>query len=1002
MGLFGGTGTKQQRRWLRGSTSYETLRPANTSKDTQQLTSKPLPVPGVAVVVAVDRPMPPSPPELLAAAVADGDANAVQRAIAAGADPSSAVYAASLTGQSDILRVLLGLGATVDAVTGAEPPLAAACRHNKSICVALLAADPRTDLESIGFDQQTPLMLAAAHEDPTCLEALLAHRNNDRGRLLDLERRDANGRTALDLASDNCAPILAEVLIDPSRSESGIESTVSGSNNGALPSWAGKVVLDAASPLLSPILQSTQPTAPSSARSPVPIPTPPPEDSLPLPPTTSKSPVPNPIPPSHFPHDAEDGEDDLMLTVTNSQPTNSQQNEVTSAHQNDFLHCCMVGSRAELEEFLADPVLDVNWPEPLHGQTAFTVACWRGRADVVQRLLDDGRADPNVKAEGGFTGLMFAAIEGHATVVKALLAGIPRVDLNVKNAQGGFDERRGRDKPGFVQSTLIADVRCFSLWSTGKTALILACLQKHSLCIKLLSRHPNTDLDLSNTECGNDERAIVERSALRRQHVQGINGKHPRRSESMINLRDANRLAKKTSKESLRIALIAESTSNAINLRLAKAQLSESALEVFVTACRDGDNAAVDWFLSLPNVNPNAAGREGWTGFQQACARGQHVVLDRLVRDPRVDPNLRDPKGRTGFYLACLGNHANALRVLLRYQDRVDVTRGTPSGIFNFEKKPYDAGNQSTKRLVKDGISRKRELLQARMDAEMVRERMEQEARLRREHEGRVERARVEEVKRRQEERMRMVQERARIEEEARRRSEQEAKKRQQAVEAAEFEAARRRQEAEERAIYQAQIEEQARRRRKEAEARELERKRIEEEVRAQRELARLKEELRIKRELLEVAELLARAQKAAGVSEDGLLEMQKSASMPRLIQSTTHGQVQPSPQPQPLLTRQLTGPALDTTPIPPPRAPTIKISTPSITPVEIPRRSETVGFFFDSVSNTPSNDSDLTAVAASPEIPVSMVLMTSSSSVIPAPVLGVPSPTQMVVEASE
>jgi len=734
-------------------------------------------------------PLPTEPPIVLETAIRMNDAGGVRKALELGADPNSilgtegfpALVLATSLGHLEVVKELLGTAAiNLNERTGqsGEIALQIACRHGLKDLVTVLAADPRAHLNLASSDGQrtTSLMIASQLSDSGCLEALL----KVGGTRLELERRDAEGSTALDL----CEP--------------GSESA--GILRSAVESLHSK-----------PTILAPQPTLLAS------------------PTTTLSTPFTSPSP--SIP--------DLSQPSRNNLPNG----DVTSAHHLDFLQTCMAGSLSDLETFLRDPVLDVNSAEPLHGQTAFTVSCWRGRADVVSRLLSDERVDPNKKAEGGFTALMFAGIEGHNEVVKTLLSS-SKVDVNRVNDQGG---RATIPKSG--HDGLALTPSC----STGNTALVLTARQAHLPIVKLLARHPGTDLsaglaDLVNL--GPEIRHVIEKAAAKRagkapKRMQPIltvgataatspvlHAAPPSASTSPLNLIPATR-SPGTSSSSLGHPLPAIPRSNSRSSfpvsPTSPTTSVDSAFGIFYSACATGDLQRVLWYLGLPNADPNRTSGKGWTGLHAACARGHELVVDRLLRDRRVNPSLRDSGHRTAFYLACAGNQTGVVKVLLRWQDRVDVSLGVP-GMCSY-KRPCDIGNSATKRLVNDGIARRGELVRARIDGDLSRERMEHEYRRRQAHEARMERQRIEEAvrKRETEERMR----------------------------AAEFEMARRRQEDEERAIYLAQLEEQARIRRRETVERERERHQMEVEMRQMRELKRLGEELRIKKELLGVVERL-------------------------------------------------------------------------------------------------------------------------------------------------
>lgn len=88
---------------------------------------------------------------------------------------------------------------------------------------------------------------------------------------------------------------------------------------------------------------------------------------------------------------------------------------------------------------------DVNCIDPMHGSTTPIVhAASNGHAEVVKGLLANG-ANPNASYKGGNTALILASRFGHLEVVKALIAG--GVDMDAHDGNGGTALDNASDHP---------------------------------------------------------------------------------------------------------------------------------------------------------------------------------------------------------------------------------------------------------------------------------------------------------------------------------------------------------------------------------------------------------------------------------------------------------------------------------------------------------------------------------------------------------------------------
>ena len=77
--------------------------------------------------------------------------------------------------------------------------------------------------------------------------------------------------------------------------------------------------------------------------------------------------------------------------------------------------------RIEIVQFLLNTGLSRPECEDSDGWTALTQAAYLGYLKIVKLLLDDGKVDPAHQNKRGMTALMYAAEQGHFEVVEMLL-----------------------------------------------------------------------------------------------------------------------------------------------------------------------------------------------------------------------------------------------------------------------------------------------------------------------------------------------------------------------------------------------------------------------------------------------------------------------------------------------------------------------------------------------------------------------------------------------------
>ena len=107
---------------------------------------------------------------------------------------------------------------------------------------------------------------------------------------------------------------------------------------------------------------------------------------------------------------------------------------MSESKEQQFWNAARAGDLSVVQNLTTDTTLDINWQG--FGCTPLNIACFDGRASVVQFLLALTAVEVNKPNDNGFTPFFFACQQGHRDVVSLLLADT-RIDVNKSQSQGG-------------------------------------------------------------------------------------------------------------------------------------------------------------------------------------------------------------------------------------------------------------------------------------------------------------------------------------------------------------------------------------------------------------------------------------------------------------------------------------------------------------------------------------------------------------------------------------
>jgi len=247
----------------------------------------------------------------------------------------------------------------------------------------------------------------------------------------------------------------------------------------------------------------------------------------------------------------------------------------------------------EIEELLKR-IDDINAAsDDFNGKTPLIWAASQGHAQIVSALLQHPRINPDIQKEKGVTALMVAAYNGHAQAVTALLQHL-RINPDVQKED-------------------------------GVTALMCAAYKGHEQTVSALLQHPRINPDIQRED--GDTALMV---AAYKGHAQIVSAllQHPR-----------------------------------INPDIQK----EKGVTALMCAAHKGHEQTVSALLQHPRINPDIQREDGVTALMVVAYNGHAQAVSALLQHPRINPDIQREDGVTALMCAAHKGHAQTVTALLQH-----------------------------------------------------------------------------------------------------------------------------------------------------------------------------------------------------------------------------------------------------------------------------------------------------------------------------------------------
>ena len=306
------------------------------------------------------------------------------------------------------------------------------------------------------------------------------------------------------------------------------------------------------------------------------------------------------------------------------------------------------GRLAAVKALLAHGALP-DGKEDRRGQTALMWAAAEGHADVVQALIDAG-ADFRLRLASGFTPLLFAAREGRGSVVRVLL----KAGADVNEAVPVEGRRRGYGG---------------RLPPAGATPLLIATMNAHfALAADLLDAGANPNADLPGY-------TVLHAMAVVRNPGVGDNDPAPQGSGNLTSLELVRQLAARGANVNARMT-------RRPNLNNTRA--NEIGATPFFLAALTADVELMKTLASL-GANPTLANADNSTPLMMAAGlatrspgedagtEGEVLEAVQLALQLGADINAVDNNGETAMHAAAYKNLPKVVKYLAGRGAKIDL-----------------------------------------------------------------------------------------------------------------------------------------------------------------------------------------------------------------------------------------------------------------------------------------------------------------------------------------
>ncbi|CAN1132279.1 Protein VAPYRIN [Linum perenne] len=290
-----------------------------------------------------------------------------------------------------------------------------------------------------------------------------------------------------------------------------------------------------------------------------------------------------------------------------------------------------------------------------HGEPLLHVAIARGRADLVQLLLEFG-ADVGSRGGSGSTPLEVASGSGESLIFELLLARGACTERSENSSWGPIHLAAGGGHVDVLRLLLTKGVNVDSLTKDGNTALHIAVEKRRRDCVRLLL------------------------SGGARAHVRnGRDGDTPLHVAARIGDEGTVRVLLSKGGANKAVRNVSGQTAYDVAVENGHARLFDALKlgDSLCAAARKGDAREIQK-LTEGGASVNGRDQHGWTALHRAAFKGK-IEAARILIEKGIDVDSKDEDGYTALHCAVEAGQTDVIELLVK--KNVDVEARTNKGV---------------------------------------------------------------------------------------------------------------------------------------------------------------------------------------------------------------------------------------------------------------------------------------------------------------------------------
>ena len=250
----------------------------------------------------------------------------------------------------------------------------------------------------------------------------------------------------------------------------------------------------------------------------------------------------------------------------------------------------------------------------------------RNLFDIIKKLIEKEKVDPNDKDTNGTTSIMIAAMMGNVAVLEFFL-GISDLSIVDKNQLTVLHHAAKKNDERTIKILLSAKVDINAQNKRGMTPLMIACTEGCDAVVKVLLGCPSLDVNIADNS---EDTALLNACSKGNVAIVSMLLDH---KDIKVNKANSNK---------------------------------DTALMI---ASNESHPEVVKLLLSRDDIDVNAQNADKYTALMCGCDKGNVEIVRSLLNHEDIDINLEDSNQETALIWACDKDQPKVISMLLKREE---------------------------------------------------------------------------------------------------------------------------------------------------------------------------------------------------------------------------------------------------------------------------------------------------------------------------------------------